>query len=123
MDDILPQVGEFGKYQKLLLWLVCLPACFPSGFGAFNQLFMTETPPHWCYVPELQNLSVDMRKALAIPQTNGSYSSCSRYAVNWAEILENHELIQPNVSWPQEKCLQGWEYNTSKIVSSIVIDV
>lgn len=50
MDDLLPQVGEFGLYQKLLLWLICLPACFPCGFGAFNQLFMTDVPDHWCKV-------------------------------------------------------------------------
>lgn len=70
LDDLLPQVGEFGKYQKLLLWLVCLPACVPCGFCAFNQLFMADVPEHWCQVPELMNLpniTADMRKYLAIP--------------------------------------------------------
>lgn len=123
MDDILPQVGEFGKYQKLLMWLVCLPACLPCGFGAFNQLFMTETPPHWCKVPELQNLSMEMRRNLAIPKSNYAYSSCRRYAINWTKFLENNEELQPNISWPQEECVQGWEYNTTEIISSIVIDV
>lgn len=67
LDDLLPIVGEFGRYQKQLLWLVCLPACLPCGFCAFNQLFMADTPPHWCKVPGLENLDADRRRRLAIP--------------------------------------------------------
>lgn len=70
LDDLLPQVGEFGRYQKLLVWLVCLPACIPCGFCAFNQLFMADVPNHWCYVSELMDLPevgfLDRRR-LAIP--------------------------------------------------------
>lgn len=40
LDELLPSIGEFGKYQKLLLWFICLPACIPCGFCAFNQIFM-----------------------------------------------------------------------------------
>lgn len=72
MDDLLPAIGEFGRYQKLLLWLICLPACIPCGFCAFNQLFMTDTPDdYWCAIPQLQhlNLTVDQLKNLAIPLT------------------------------------------------------
>lgn len=70
LDDLLPKIGEFGLYQKLLLWLVCLPACLPCGFCAFNQLFMTDVPDHWCKVPELDafNLTIYERKMLSIPK-------------------------------------------------------
>lgn len=70
LDDLLPKIGEFGIYQKLLLWLVCLPACLPCGFCAFNQLFMTDVPDYWCKVPELQkfNLTAEERKQLSIPR-------------------------------------------------------
>lgn len=122
MDDLLPQVGEFGKYQKLMLWLVCLPACFPCGFCAFNQLFMAEVPPHWCNVPELSNLSLELKKKLSIPMRNGSYSTCERYAVNWSEIHLNDGVFI-NTSWPVEACLDGYEFDVSEIPSSIVIDV
>ncbi|PSN48027.1 Carcinine transporter [Blattella germanica] len=70
LDDLLPQVGEFGRYQKLLVWLVCLPACVPCGFCAFNQLFMADVPDHWCRIPELMDLpgiGPQERRALAIP--------------------------------------------------------
>jgi len=70
LDDLLLQVGEFGRYQKLLVWLVCLPACIPCGFCAFNQLFMAGVPSHWCYVPELMDvpgIGPQDRRRLAIP--------------------------------------------------------
>ncbi|TMW39761.1 hypothetical protein DOY81_015158 [Sarcophaga bullata] len=42
-----------------------------------------------------------------------------------SEILENTNInnIEPNNSWPVAKCNQGWEYNTTEVWSSIVIDV
>lgn len=67
VDDLLPQIGEFGRYQKLLIWFVCLPACIPCGFGAFNQLFMQQTPDHWCRIPDLMHLSIENRRDLGIP--------------------------------------------------------
>lgn len=68
MDELLPHIGEFGTYQKLLLWLICLPACIPCGFCAFNQLFMTSLPEeYWCSVPALKNLSMEKQKELSIP--------------------------------------------------------
>ncbi|CAH1105213.1 unnamed protein product [Psylliodes chrysocephalus] len=126
MDDLLPQVGEFGLYQKLLLWLICLPACFPCGFGAFNQLFMTDVPDHWCKVPDLWFLDGKDVKNLSIPYNNSTFSKCSRYAVNWTEILDDSGGIPGDVvvdiSWPTEGCLDGWIYDRSNVVSSIVID-
>lgn len=118
LDDILPQIGDFGKYQKLLLWFVCLPACFPCGFCAFNQLFMSETPQHWCRVPQLSNLSVEQRKILSIPKVNGSFAKCLRYR----EIV-NFTDSENFTEYSVETCLDGWEYDKSEVKSSIVIDV
>ncbi|KAL1399381.1 hypothetical protein pipiens_001183 [Culex pipiens pipiens] len=130
LDELLPAIGEFGRYQKLLLWLICLPACIPCGFCAFNQLFMTDVPhEYWCSIPELQNFTVEERKQYGIPmeEYNGisEYSKCSRYAIDWRQYLANNGDLPPsppNSSWPVEPCYDGWEYNTSVVSSSIVID-
>ncbi|XP_045511231.1 carcinine transporter isoform X1 [Colias croceus] len=125
LDDLLPKIGEFGIYQKCLLWFVCLPACLPCGFCAFNQLFMTDTPDHWCLVPELKNFSQEERKLMSIPKKvegNNTFENCFRYAVNWSDILETNGPIQINESWPVEPCFDGYEYDTSEIISSVVID-
>uniref|UniRef100_A0A1B0GIQ1 Uncharacterized protein n=1 Tax=Lutzomyia longipalpis TaxID=7200 RepID=A0A1B0GIQ1_LUTLO len=108
LDELLPSISEFGKYQKLLVFLICLPACIPCGFGAFNQLFMADSPTdYWCTVPQLENItniSAIDRRNLAIP-TNEGFSN------------------PQNTSWPIEKCIDGWEFNTTDSRSSIVIDV
>ncbi|XP_022124534.2 carcinine transporter [Pieris rapae] len=125
LDDLLPKIGEFGLYQKCLLWLVCLPACLPCGFCAFNQLFMTDTPDHWCQVPQLSNFSLEERKMMSIPkkaEDNSTYESCVRYSVNWTDILELNKSIHINENWPLEPCLDGYEYDRSEVISSVVID-
>ncbi|XP_011157997.1 carcinine transporter isoform X2 [Solenopsis invicta] len=132
LDDLLPIIGEFGRYQKQLLWLVCLPACLPCGFCAFNQLFMADTPPHWCKVPGLENMDVVRRRRLAIPTSqddNETYSQCTRYDIDWTatKTMENYSVVTtylpiPNASWSVVPCDHGWEYETSEMISSIVID-
>lgn len=64
LDEVLPIIGEFGRYQKLLLWLICLPACIPCGFGAFNQLFMSDVPLYWCLEPQLSNFTAEQRRQI-----------------------------------------------------------
>ncbi|XP_033163443.1 carcinine transporter [Drosophila mauritiana] len=132
LDDLLPTIGEFGKYQKLLVFGICLPACIPCGFCAFNQLFMADTPDdYWCRIPELLDMPLEQRKSLSIPKELDNdelvYSKCYTYGVNWTQLLESGEeddltTMEPNASWPLIKCPQGWEYNTSDVWSSIVID-
>lgn len=108
---------------------------------------MSDAPyDYWCNVSALQNLTSEQRRFLSIPskvsyfvvltekreynfcfiqlKSNGSYDQCTRYAVDWQEILSSNEsVLAPNTSWPVEKCQEGWEYNTSEIFSSIVTDV
>ncbi|KAJ2953689.1 hypothetical protein O0L34_g1306 [Tuta absoluta] len=129
LDDVLPKIGEFGIYQKLLLWLVCLPACLPCGFCAFNQLFMTDVPDHWCKVPALMashwNLTKAERRALTIPHKaddNTTFEKCMRYNLNWSAILDSGDPNEIHPSTPVEPCMDGYEYDTSVITSSIVID-
>lgn len=60
-DDLLPHVGEFGRYQKIL-FLLMIPFAFFVAFVYFSQIFITIVPEeHWCWVPELEQLSVEER--------------------------------------------------------------
>lgn len=110
LDELLPVLGEYGSYQKLLLWLICLPACIPCGFCAFNQLFMTDTPDdYWCNVPQLSvfNLSDAQIRDLAIPSIEvinlfKKYSSkCKiKYNVNYFNsIFKNRrKMVKFNIA-------------------------
>lgn len=88
---------------------------------------MADVPDHWCWTPELAHLPPEARRSLSSPYEENlhyNYSKCTRYAVNWTKLLEEQpwEEISPNSTWPLESCSDGWEYNTTEISSSIVID-
>lgn len=60
-DDLLPHVGEFGTYQKILFVLM-IPFAFYVAWVYFSQIFITLVPEeHWCKVPELMDLPVERR--------------------------------------------------------------
>lgn len=60
-DDLLPLIGEFGRYQKIL-FLLMIPFAFFVAFVYFAQIFITLVPEeHWCRIPELQDLPLDLR--------------------------------------------------------------
>lgn len=35
---VLVHIGEWGSYQKFLFFMLCIPACLPAAFIAFNQV-------------------------------------------------------------------------------------
>jgi hypothetical protein len=60
-DDMLPHVGEFGLYQKIL-FAALAPFAFFVAFVYFTQIFITVTPEgYWCNVPQLKNLTAEQR--------------------------------------------------------------
>lgn len=60
-DHLLPLIGEFGVYQKLLFVLM-IPFSFFVAWVYFSQIFITIVPEkYWCWIPELANLTVEER--------------------------------------------------------------
>ncbi|XP_017017886.1 organic cation transporter protein [Drosophila kikkawai] len=118
-DDILPLIGEFGRYQKIL-FICMIPFSFFVAFVYFSQIFLTLIPEqHWCHVPELDGLDVMARLALSIPMTNGEYNNCYMYDVNYTEVLAQGKVMA-DPKWPRVKCRHGWSYNFTEIPYSTV---
>lgn len=68
-DDLLPYVGEFGLYQRILFILMIPFASFVA-WVYFSQIFITLIPDeHWCWVPELENLTADQRYTICLSFT------------------------------------------------------
>ncbi|GAB1863465.1 Organic cation transporter 1 [Camponotus japonicus] len=97
-DEVLVHVGEKGRYQNIMYYLLCIPATLPAAFLAFSQVFVSASPEHWCRIPELENLtdlmSLEERKALSLPYSVKSdgrrvYSKCQMYDVNYTEIIDS----------------------------------
>lgn len=58
IDDMLPHVGNFGRYQWYLL-LALLPYSIAYSNLYFSQFFLTLVPQeHWCYVDALQDINM-----------------------------------------------------------------
>ncbi|XP_057336891.1 carcinine transporter-like [Microplitis mediator] len=125
-DDILPYVGEAGRYQ-LILFIILLPFTFVYAFLYFTQFFLTLVPnEHWCTVPELNgwNLTDAQKISLSIPsasdvieaQSEGTthFSRCHMYAVNFTEIL-NAGIREADPSWPTKPCQHGWSFNYTAV--------
>lgn len=56
-DDVLPHLGEFGRYQ-IILFFSMIPFAFFVAFVYFTQIFITLVPDkHWCRIPEIENLT------------------------------------------------------------------
>lgn len=53
-DDVVRELGEFGKYQKLIYFLLCLPGA-THGIRMVLGVFLLYTPNHRCSIPDLDN--------------------------------------------------------------------
>ena len=88
-DDIFPYIGGWGRFQ-ILLGVMFLPFNFFMGYTMYSPILTLYTPPHWCHVPSLANLSKEERRNLAIPNITQlgvtSYTRCTYYNVNWSEV-------------------------------------
>lgn len=115
-DDLLPRAGEFGRYQVFLFFLT-MPFYLYGVFAYFSQMFLTEvSSDHWCWIPELENLTALERKTLAIPPDENQryeHSRCRMYIANWTEVLKNHTSSKED--WQTVSCQHGWEFNKSDI--------
>ena len=66
-DDILQYVGGWGKFQYIITLVNFLFSVF-LGYVYLSPILTVFTPPHWCSVPELANLSMEVRREMAIPR-------------------------------------------------------
>ena len=85
-DEVLEYIGGWGPFQYLVA-LIFFPFNIFLGYVHLSPILILFTPPHWCKVPELANLTRYERKLLSIPQdSSGEYSQCSQYEVDWTKV-------------------------------------
>lgn len=115
-DELVASAGEFGKYQ-LYLFFCTFPFYVFGVFSYFSQQFMTEvSSQHWCWIPELENLTALQRRDLAIPKDDHDslygYSRCLTYEANWTEVLATG--AHPDATWKTIPCRNSWEFNKTE---------
>jgi hypothetical protein len=127
-DVVLKRVGERGRYQMLIYYLLCIPATLPAAWLAFIQVFVSASPEHWCLVPEAGNLTIGHRKNVTVPRETRQgqviYEKCSMYDVNYTEFVRSGMWpSDANPSWPKKPCSNGWEFDKSEYDRTLVTDV
>ncbi|XP_073529377.1 solute carrier family 22 member 7 [Phyllobates terribilis] len=120
-EDVLSEVGVFGKFQILSLMILCLPrVILPLHF--LLHIFISAVPPHHCTIPDHRNpgnLSQEDLLLLNIPQEDdGSFSSCQMFSEPQLHVNRS-EGVMMNESWLQS-CNQGWDYECSTFSSTTV---
>nr|XP_053630899.1 LOW QUALITY PROTEIN: beta-alanine transporter-like [Cherax quadricarinatus] len=118
-DDVLGEVGSFGRYQKTMIFFFLLPMSFFNAFMMNQLLFQVVVPDHWCHVQgrETSGLDWDQWRNLTIPRWNSStgYSSCLMYQ------LAQSEGTSRNISHSTQTqvCSSGWDFDSSQFEATL----
>ncbi|XP_070843569.1 solute carrier family 22 member 2-like [Chaetodon trifascialis] len=120
-DDLLEDVGTFGRCQKRIFALLCLLSIPFSGVYV-GIVFQGFTPDHWCRDPAVVERTqacgwslADSRR-LTAPLVNSSgvlqHSNCERYEVDWNATTLTCDTRGLNLTEvPVTTCKDGWEYD------------
>ncbi|XP_002436051.4 organic cation transporter 1 [Ixodes scapularis] len=76
-EDVLEEVGGYGKFQKYLMWLFLFPSTALFSFFSMNLIFLLSTPDHTCVIPELESLALNGSQAEMLRGLVVSRDECS----------------------------------------------
>ncbi|XP_063078493.1 organic cation/carnitine transporter 2-like [Engraulis encrasicolus] len=129
-DEITSFLGSWGRFQCLIFFSLAF-SILPNGLVGIYIVFVGDTPPHECLVPQQSNISEGWRNvSIPLEEAAGTAelrrSSCSRYSL---DALRNYSLLglEPHVDVnlsqvPRERCLDGWKYSKEVYQSTIVTE-
>lgn len=121
-EDLFAYIGDFGRYQKRIYFLLCLTA-IPCGFHKLAGVFLMARPDYRCQLPIEQHnasyqLSDDILK-MSYPGDSflGKYSKCQRFDANYTDEYFSNKI-------PAKKSMycDVFIYDNSKYKSSTVIE-
>nr|XP_060615233.1 solute carrier family 22 member 7-like [Anolis sagrei ordinatus] len=124
-EDLLQEVGGFGKFQVLTLLLLCFPRLLlPLHFLLHN--FLAAIPRHHCditYDDRLANLTKEEAWLISIPRdAEDVFSSCKMFSEPQFHLLVNSTQEASNTTMnitAVQNCQHGWIYDQSQFTSTI----
>ncbi|KAL7735850.1 hypothetical protein ACLKA6_017848 [Drosophila palustris] len=111
-DDILKEIGEFGRYQRVNYLLICLPVLFAAA-NSLSYVFTAGIPKYRCHIEECDDAEQPQYQTewldYAIPGKRDKHGyftpndTCLRYATNY-NYSETSMQQHWNLQWqrPQE---------------------
>ncbi|XP_076612371.1 solute carrier family 22 member 2-like [Chaetodon auriga] len=120
-DNLLEDVGSFGRCQKRIFAMLCLLSIPFSGVYV-GIVFQGFTPDHWCRDPvvverrQTCGWSLADGRRLTAPLVNNSgvlqHSNCEQYEVDWNATTLTCDTRELNLTKvPVTTCKDGWEYD------------
>ncbi|XP_071112698.1 organic cation transporter protein-like [Haliotis cracherodii] len=111
-DDILRHLGEFGRYQKWVYFLLCLPA-IPHGVRMMINVYLLNVPDHRCAIPGYNNDTYAVQskyhaelinKTIPFVKRDGKlqYDPCHLYFSSGQSASSNRTIVGCN-KWVYDK--------------------
>ncbi|KAH8353962.1 hypothetical protein KR067_006190 [Drosophila pandora] len=115
-DEILTQIGEFGRFQRRNYLLICLPVLFAAA-NSLSYVFTAGAPTYRCLVPACDSLEAPDYGAdwvpIAVPgrwNNQGQFTpdTCYKFVENRTdlEIPSSEQCTADNFTFYTERCWQ-----------------
>ncbi|XP_034478926.1 organic cation transporter protein [Drosophila innubila] len=108
-DDILKEIGEFGRYQRVNYLLICLPVLFAAA-NSLSYVFTAGIPKYRCRVDECDDVEQPQYQTewldYAMPGKRDKHGyftpndTCLRYSTNYSASSLQHWDLQ----WQPQEC-------------------
>uniref|UniRef100_T1J4N1 Major facilitator superfamily (MFS) profile domain-containing protein n=1 Tax=Strigamia maritima TaxID=126957 RepID=T1J4N1_STRMM len=123
-DDVLKNVGQFGRFQKYILALIAIP-CMISCWQSFLHAFIGFIPPHRCWIDNCDNLTSSYKEAwlnATTPYTrkDGVYmpDQCEHFVFNYTDYTD---VCPPKHLKTTVKCSK-YKFDDSEFSSTIATE-
>ena len=121
-DEALKYLGDFGRYQKVVYFTLCLLA-IPCAWHSLGNTFLSASPDHHCslYDGYTYNTSQEALMSCAVPRKDdGSWDSCRRYNVSIGPGGVECSPDEPREIIP---CDMGWVFDSTFYDKTAVTEV
>ncbi|XP_067675913.1 organic cation transporter protein-like [Haliotis asinina] len=114
-DDVLRHLGEFGRYQKWMCFLLCLPG-LSYGVRMMISVFLLNVPEHRCAIPGYDNDTYDIQSDHHAYLINATIPYVTRDGKQQPDrchiYADNYDLLNASASRAVLGC-KKWVYDKS----------
>ncbi|XP_022107232.1 solute carrier family 22 member 13-like [Acanthaster planci] len=135
LEEITALLGNFGRYQILLIAYASILSCIGC-FVTLSHVFFAAGTDHWCSVlphencsswPVFQDNCTEVKKAMFLPPSQNDsskypYSNCDQWALPSEYVFDPYAPLADvdNFTYSAVPCKSGWVYDTSQYKTTII---